>query len=148
LRSKKATQKKTISKKIKYLIFITNKVSGKACLKGNVRENMKMLLTKRKPSTVGDILLEEYLIPLNLKIADLAAMLNVHRNTVSAIVNNNSKLSLDMAMRLAKALNTSVEFWLNLQMMTDIWFLENDSRFQASLADVKTLDSLDALKAA
>ncbi len=123
-------------------------MSGKACLKGNVRENMKMLLTKRKPSTVGDILLEEYLIPLNLKIADLAAMLNVHRNTVSAIVNNNSKLSLDMAMRLAKALNTSVEFWLNLQMMTDIWFLENDSRFQASLADVKTLDSLDALKAA
>ena len=123
-------------------------MSGKACLKGNVRENMKMLLTKRKPSTVGDILLEEYLIPLNLKITDLAAMLNVHRNTVSAIVNNNSKLSLDMAMRLAKALNTSVEFWLNLQMMTDIWFLENDSRFQASLADVKTLDSLDALKAA
>ena len=123
-------------------------MSGKACLKGNVRENMKMLLTKRKPSTVGDILLEEYLIPLNLKIADLAAMLNVHRNTVSAIVNNNSKLSLDMAMRLAKALNTSVEFWLNLQMMTDIWFLENDSRFQASLADVKTLDSLDDLKAA
>ena len=123
-------------------------MSGKACLKGNVRENMKMLLTKRKPSTVGDILLEEYLIPLNLKIADLAAMLNVHRNTVSAIVNNNSKLSLDMAMRLAKALNTSVEFWLNLQMMTDIWFLENDSRFQASLADEKTLDSLDALKAA
>lgn len=123
-------------------------MSDKACLKGNVRENMKMLLTKRKPSTVGDILLEEYLIPLNLKIADLAAMLNVHRNTVSAIVNNNSKLSLDMAMRLAKALNTSVEFWLNLQMMTDIWFLENDSRFQASLADVKTLDSLDALKAA
>ena len=123
-------------------------MSGKACLKGNVRENMKMLLTKRKPSTVGDILLEEYLIPLNLKIADLAAMLNVHRNTVSAIVNNNSKLSLDMAMRLAKALNTSVEFWLNLQMMTDIWFLENDSRFQASLADVKTLHSLDALKAA
>ena len=123
-------------------------MSGKAGLKGKVRENMKMLLTKRKPSTVGDILLEEYLIPLNLKIADLAAMLNVHRNTVSAIVNNNSKLSLDMAMRLAKALNTSVEFWLNLQMMTDIWFLENDSRFQASLADVKTLDSLDALKAA
>lgn len=125
-----------------------NKVSDKAYLKGDVGENMNMLLSKRKPSTVGDILLEEYLIPLNLKISDLAAMLNVHRNTVSAIVNNNSKLSLDMAMRLAKALNTSVEFWLNLQMMTDIWFLENDSRFQASLSNVKTLDSLDALEAA
>lgn len=120
----------------------------KACLKGDVGENVKMLVAKRKPSTVGDILLEEYLIPLNLKIADLAAMLNVHRNTVSAIVNNNSKLSLDMAMRLSKALNTSAEFWLNLQMMTDIWFLENDSRFQASLASVKTLDSLESLEAA
>lgn len=120
----------------------------KAYLKGDVGENVKMLVAKRKPSTVGDILLEEYLIPLNLKIADLAAMLNVHRNTVSAIVNNNSKLSLDMAMRLSKALNTSAEFWLNLQMMTDIWFLENDSRFQASLASVKTLDSLESLEAA
>lgn len=120
----------------------------KACLKGDVGENVKMLVAKRKPSTVGDILLEEYLIPLNLKIADLAAMLNVHRNTVSAIVNNNSKLSLDMAMRLSKALNTSAEFWLNLQMMTDIWFLENDSRFQASLASVKTLDNLESLEAA
>ena len=119
----------------------------KSYLKGNVGENMNMCVAKRKPSTVGDILLEEYLIPLNLKIADLASMLNVHRNTVSAIVNNNSKLSLDMAMRLAKALNTSVEFWLNLQMMTDIWFLENDSRFQASLSNVKTLDSLDSLDA-
>ena len=123
-------------------------MSDKACLKGDVGENMNMLLSKRKPSTVGNILLEEYLIPLNLKIADLAAILNVHRNTVSAIVNNNSKLSLDMAMRLAKAFNTSVEFWLNLQMMNDIWSLENDSKFKASLANVKTLYSLSALEAA
>ena len=47
-----------------------------------------------------------------------------------------------MAMRLAKALNTSVEFWLNLQRMTDIWALENNPKFQSKLAKVKTLDSL------
>lgn len=33
-------------------------------------------------------------------------------------------------------------------MMTDIWFLENDSRFQDSLASVKTLEGLEALEAA
>ncbi|KMU35614.1 addiction module antidote protein, HigA family, partial [Salmonella enterica subsp. enterica serovar Newport str. Pond080-2TTA] len=69
----------------------------------------------RKPTTVGDILLYEYLEPLELKINDLAEMLHVHRNTVSALVNNNRKLTTDMAFRLSKVFDTSVDFWLNLQ---------------------------------
>lgn len=100
------------------------------------------MLAKKKPTTVGEVISEEYLVPLGLKVADLASALNVHRNTLSAIINNKANLSLDMAMRLAKALNTSVEFWLNLQRMTDIWTLENSSKFQSELAKVKTLDSL------
>lgn len=55
----------------------------------------------RKPTTAGDVLLYEYLEPLDLKINDLAEMLNVQRNTVSALVNNNRKLTPDMAFRLA-----------------------------------------------
>ncbi|WP_219563935.1 HigA family addiction module antitoxin, partial [Salmonella enterica] len=61
----------------------------------------------RKPTTVGDILLYEYLEPLELKINELAEILHVHRNTVSALVNNNRKLTMDMAYRLAKAFDTS-----------------------------------------
>ncbi|EZD68413.1 TPA: HigA family addiction module antitoxin, partial [Escherichia coli] len=64
----------------------------------------------RKPTTVGDILLYEYLEPLELKINELAEILHVHRNTVSALVNNNRKLTMDMAYRLAKAFDTSVDF--------------------------------------
>ncbi|EKR5531626.1 HigA family addiction module antitoxin, partial [Escherichia coli] len=60
----------------------------------------------RKPTTVGDILLYEYLEPLELKINELAEILHVHRNTVSALVNNNRKLTMDMAYRLAKAFDT------------------------------------------
>ena len=104
------------------------------------------MLTKKKPTTVGEVISEEYLAPLDLKVADLASMLNVHRNTLSAIINNKANLSLDMAMRLAKALNTSVEFWLNLQRMTDIWTLENNPKFQSKLAKVKTLDSFKDLE--
>ena len=42
----------------------------------------------RKPTTPGDILLYEYLEPLDLKINELAELLHVHRNSVSALINN------------------------------------------------------------
>lgn len=100
----------------------------------------------RKPTTPGDILQYEYLEPLNLKITDLAEMLNVHRNTISALVNNNRKLTADMAIRLAKAFDTSVEFWLNLQQNVDIWEAQTNSRTQEELSRVKAVASLLATR--
>ena len=90
----------------------------------------------RKPTSVGDILLYEYLEPLDLKINDLAEMLNVHRNSVSALVNNNRKLTPDMAFRLAAVFDTSNAFWLNIQNSLDIWEIENDARTQEELSRV------------
>lgn len=87
----------------------------------------------RKPTTVGDVLLYEYLEPFDLKINDLAEILHVHRNTVSALINNNRKLTTDMAFRLAKAFDTSVDFWRNLQVAVDLWEVENDTRAQEEL---------------
>ncbi|EMN7945629.1 HigA family addiction module antidote protein [Escherichia coli] len=94
----------------------------------------------RKPTTVGDILLYEYLEPLELKINELAEILHVHRNTVSALVNNNRKLTMDMAYRLAKAFNTSVDFWINLQTAVDLWEVENDMRVQEELSRINTAE--------
>ncbi|EJL7124444.1 HigA family addiction module antidote protein [Escherichia coli] len=94
----------------------------------------------RKPTTVGDILLYEYLDPLELKINELAEILHVHRNTVSALVNNNRKLTMDMAYRLAKALDTSVDFWINLQTAVDLWEVENDMRVQEELSRINTAE--------
>lgn len=93
----------------------------------------------RKPTTPGEVLQYEYLEPLNLKINDLAEMLNVHRNTVSALVNNNRKLTADMAIKLAKAFNTTIEFWLNLQLNVDIWEAQSNSRTQEELSRIKPL---------
>ncbi|TYG33836.1 HigA family addiction module antidote protein [Lonepinella koalarum] len=97
-----------------------------------------MYVTQRKPTPVGEILQEEFLTPLNLKIGDLAEMLDVHRNTVSAIVNSKSKISLEMAMKLAKAFDTTAEFWLNLQNNVDLWELNHNVKYQQSLEKVKT----------
>lgn len=96
----------------------------------------------RKPTTVGDVLLYEYLEPLDLKINDLAEMLNVHRNSVSALVNNNRKLTTDMAFRLATAFDTSIDFWLNLQQAVDIWEVQNDARTHEELGRVTTIAEL------
>lgn len=98
----------------------------------------------RKPTTPGDILLYEFLEPLNLKINDLAEMLQVHRNTVSALVNNNRKLTADMAFRLAIVFNTSAEFWMNLQSAVDIWEIENNPRTQLELIRIVTADDFIA----
>ena len=94
----------------------------------------------RKPTTVGDILLYEYLEPLELKINELAEILHVHRNTVSALVNNNRKLTMDMAYRLAKAFDTSVDFWINLQTAVDLWEVENDMCVQEELSRINTAE--------
>lgn len=93
----------------------------------------------RKPTTLGDVLQYEYLEPLNLKISDLAEMLNVHRNTISALVNNNRKLTADMAIKLAKAFDTTIEFWLNLQLNVDIWEAQSNARTQEELSRIKTV---------
>lgn len=71
------------------------------------------MLNIRKPTPVGEILQEEFLAPLELKVSDLAKMLDVHRNTVSAIINNHSRLTLEMAVKLAKVLpKFKLPMWL------------------------------------
>ncbi|CNL26695.1 HigA family addiction module antitoxin [Yersinia kristensenii] len=99
-----------------------------------------MVQAQRKPTSVGDVLLYEYIEPTGIKINDLAEMLQVHRNTISALINNNRKLTTDMAFRLAKAFDTSEEFWLNLQTNVDIWEVQNDNRLQEEISRIITLD--------
>lgn len=90
----------------------------------------------RKPASVGDVLLYEYLIPTGMKINELSELLGVHRNTISALVNNNRKLSIDMAFKLAKAFNTSKDYWLNLQQAVDVWEVKSDPRLQAEINNI------------
>ncbi|MBS1206167.1 MAG: transcriptional regulator [Proteobacteria bacterium] len=53
------------------------------------------------------------------------------------MVNNNRRLTTEMAFRLAKAFDTSAEFWLNLQAAVDLWEVENDMRAQEELSRIE-----------
>lgn len=74
----------------------------------------------RISTTPGEILLHDYLVPLNLDISGLAERINIDHTTASALVKNKIKVTADMALKLANAFNTSTEFWLNLQQNVEI----------------------------
>lgn len=69
----------------------------------------------RKPTHPGNVFLEDVMKPLNLSVTEAAKMLGVTRKTLSEFVNEKSSLSVEMALRIAKATNTSAESWMNMQ---------------------------------
>jgi addiction module HigA family antidote len=68
-----------------------------------------------RPIHSGEILREEYLHPLDMSANALAQAIGVPANRVSLIVAGERAVTADTALRLARALGTTPEFWLNLQ---------------------------------
>lgn len=77
--------------------------------------------TERRPITVGQMLISEFLEPMQIEISELADAMNVHRNTLSRIVHDKGPLTTPMAIKLAAALGNTPEFWLNIQHAVEIW---------------------------
>lgn len=73
------------------------------------------------PPHPGEILRADYLEPLELSVTKAAAALGVTRKTLSAVLNERAGISPVMAHRLSKALDTTPEFWINLQAQYDLW---------------------------
>ncbi len=73
------------------------------------------------PAHPGEILKELYLDPLGLSITAAAKGLGITRKSLSEIINGHYRVSVEMAMRLSKAFNTSPESWLNMQQQYDLW---------------------------
>ena len=80
-----------------------------------------MNITKRPPVSVGEMLTEEFLLPMGLTQGQLAEAIGVSRKTVNELCNNRRTITVDTALMLAKAFGNSAEFWLNLQRRNDLW---------------------------
>jgi addiction module HigA family antidote len=80
-----------------------------------------MLLTTRKPATVGEILAEEFLAPMGLTQGALADAMGVSRKHVNELCNDRRAVTARTALILARVFGNSAEFWLNLQRRTDLW---------------------------
>ena len=71
-------------------------------------------------STPGAILDEEFLRPLNISRYRPAKTINASETAIGEIANGKRRITTAMARRLGKALNTTPEFWLNLQTDYDL----------------------------
>ena len=80
-----------------------------------------MNITKRKPVGVGEMLTEEFLVPLRLTQGELAEAMGVSRKTVNELCTDKRSVTADTALMLARVFGNTPDFWLNLQQRNDIW---------------------------
>lgn len=87
-----------------------------------------MLMTKRKPATVAEILVEEFMTPMSLTQGALAQAMGVQRKHVNELCNNRRNVTAATALILARVFANSPDFWLNVQRRNDLWQALNSPR--------------------
>ena len=87
-----------------------------------------MLMTKRKPVSVGEILTEEFMVPMELTQGVLADAMGVPRKHVNELCNNRRAVTAPTALILARVFGNSPDFWLNIQRRNDLWEAMNSPR--------------------
>lgn len=87
-----------------------------------------MWSTKRKPATVGEILVEEFMQPLKLTQSALAEAMSVPRKHVNELCNDRRSVTAPTALILARVFGNSPDFWLNVQRRTDLWEAMNSPK--------------------
>ena len=94
-----------------------------------------MMKVKRMPTTPGEILKEEFLIPLQLTQKDLADHIGCDEKVIGRIINDQEPISTMLALKLASTFNTTPEFWLNLQRAVDFYkaYQSLTNQFQSEL---------------
>ena len=78
--------------------------------------------THRAPTHPGEMLLEEFLKPMGLSQRELAEGIHVPYQRVNEIINGRRGITPSTALRLAKYLGVSPDFWMNLQLRWDLYF--------------------------
>jgi antitoxin HigA-1 len=77
--------------------------------------------TNRKPTHPGEMLLEEFLVPLGLTQRELADAVDVPYQRINEIVNQRRGITPSTALRLARFFDVSEDFWMNLQLRWDLY---------------------------
>ena len=90
--------------------------------------------TKRAPTHPGEMLLEEFLVPMEITQRELADAIHVPYQRVNELVNQKRGITPSTALRLARFFNVSADFWLNMQVRWDLYKAQ-----QSESADLETI---------
>jgi len=80
-----------------------------------------MLMTRRRPVGIGEILVEEFMEPMGLTQGALAEAMGVQRKHVNELCNGRRSVTAPTALILARVFGNSPDFWLNVQRRSDLW---------------------------
>lgn len=100
--------------------------------------NMVRIPTHREPTHPGEMLLEEFLIPMGITQRELANEIHVPYQRINEIINKRRGVTPSTALRLAKFFGVSEDFWMNLQLRWDI--------YKAKLNEANELKTIRAIK--
>jgi addiction module HigA family antidote len=81
-----------------------------------------------KPPHPGETIQEDYLEPMGISVNNLSKSLGIGASRLNEIVRGERGITADTALRLARCLGTTPQFWLNLQSLYDLRIAEQKSR--------------------
>ena len=84
--------------------------------------------TNRQPTHPGEMLREEFLIPMNLTQKQLADSIKVPYQRINEIISGKRGVTPSTALRLAKYFGMSADFWLNLQIKFDLCLVQKKEK--------------------
>ena len=96
-------------------------------------------MAKLKNIHPGDVLLNEFLLPLNISAYRLAKDVEIPQTRISEIIKGNRRITADTALRFSKYFGNSAKFWLGMQDDFDIE--EELSNKASSIQSIKTFSS-------
>lgn len=93
-------------------------------------------MSMHNPPHPGEFIREVYITPFGISVRKVAESLQVSPSTLNRLLNGESNISPEMALRLSKALGRSPESWLAMQDQYDLW----NARKNVNLKKIKKLD--------
>lgn len=90
--------------------------------------------TNRTPTHPGEMLKEEFLIPMEITQRELANGIHVPYQRINELINGKRGITPSTALRLAKFFGTSAGFWMNLQLRWDL--------FRAQMVEARQLEKI------
>lgn len=81
----------------------------------------RRLPAHRPPTHPGEMLLEEFLVPLKITQTELATRLGISYPRLNEVIRGKRSVTPDTALRLSRVLGMPADFWLGLQQDWDLW---------------------------
>ena len=108
--------------------------------------------THRTPTHPGDMLLQEFLIPMGLSQQDLADAIRVPYQRVNELINGRRGMTPSTALRLERFFGMQASFWLNLQLRWDLYFTQEKEKNELDVIEpyrvIRQIDATDELRRA